>query len=434
VADEECDDGNLTDHDGCNHLCKVDTVLSSTSSSAFSTSSYSTSSVVSANPYCGNGRLEGSEECEQGVSGCPSGFTCDRFLCRCAVTSSSTAAIAARPASSSARTVFICGDRIQDPGEECESGLPCPGGAFCTTACRCVQSSFSSEDTWYPAASSSSEFSFSSFAFSSEESFFSFAFSSEESSSSSGPLCGNGVLDDEELCDRNYPCPEGMVCDVDCQCGLFVTQESSSALSLSDSSPTALCGNGIVESTEQCDDGNISFMDGCLSSCAVEPGYACAGEPSNCFPVCGDGIQISPEECDDGNLTDGDGCSSICTIEYAAAPSSSSIPIITSVCGNGIIEEGEQCDDGNTASEDGCTVACTIELIVASSSSIESSVSSVSSESSASSISSSIPMPVTETPTRSPWMLWGLLALIVFVAAFAVAFFLKKLNAVKKGE
>jgi cysteine-rich repeat protein len=32
-------------------------------------------------------------------------------------------------------------------------------------------------------------------------------------------------------------------------------------------------------------------------------------------PVCGDGITEGPEECDDGNTASGDGCSETCTIE-----------------------------------------------------------------------------------------------------------------------
>ena len=45
-------------------------------------------------------------------------------------------------------------------------------------------------------------------------------------------------------------------------------------------------------------------------------------QPSVCVPDCwpgvcyGDGIIWGDEECDDGNLDDGDGCSSTCTVEY----------------------------------------------------------------------------------------------------------------------
>jgi cysteine-rich repeat protein len=44
--------------------------------------------------------------------------------------------------------------------------------------------------------------------------------------------------------------------------------------------------------------------------------------------VCGDGIVDPPEECDDGNLLDGDGCSATCTNESVGSPD---VPAILSV-------------------------------------------------------------------------------------------------------
>ncbi len=78
---------------------------------------------------------------------------------------------------------------------------------------------------------------------------------------------------------------------------------------------TAVCGNGIVELSEQCDDGNTSNGDGCSSTCTIESGYTCAGSPSACVTTCGDGIMAGIEQCDDGNTSNGDGCSSTCTME-----------------------------------------------------------------------------------------------------------------------
>ena len=39
------------------------------------------------------------------------------------------------------------------------------------------------------------------------------------------------------------------------------------------------CGDGELSDVEQCDDGNLTAGDGCSATCAVEPGYACHGEP-----------------------------------------------------------------------------------------------------------------------------------------------------------
>jgi cysteine-rich repeat protein len=63
--------------------------------------------------------------------------------------------------------------------------------------------------------------------------------------------------------------------------------------------------------------------------------------------ICGDGSLELDEECDDGNLIDGDGCDSDCTI--------------TRICGDGVLAPGEQCDDGNSTGGDGCSATCFIE-------------------------------------------------------------------------
>jgi len=68
-------------------------------------------------------------------------------------------------------------------------------------------------------------------------------------------------------------------------------------------------------------------------------------------PVCGNHIIETGEQCDDGNNLNGDGCDSLCSLE-----------VTSSVCGNSIIETGEQCDDGNLESNDGCSATCQAEI------------------------------------------------------------------------
>jgi cysteine-rich repeat protein len=99
------------------------------------------------------------------------------------------------------------------------------------------------------------------------------------------------------------------------------------------------CGNGILQTGEQCDDGNTTTGDGCSSTCTLG------------IPVCGNGILQAGEACDDHNKTSGDGCSATCTLESPA-------------CGNGILQAGEQCDDGNTTTGDGCSSTCLIGVPV----------------------------------------------------------------------
>jgi cysteine-rich repeat protein len=90
---------------------------------------------------------------------------------------------------------------------------------------------------------------------------------------------------------------------------------TASATASSSSGMAVVCGDGLVDSTEGCDDGNAVDGDGCSSACVAEKGYACAGAPSACAPICGDGLLVGKERCDDGNAADGDGCTTKCDVE-----------------------------------------------------------------------------------------------------------------------
>jgi len=143
-----------------------------------------------------------------------------------------------------------------------------------------------------------------------------------------------------------------------------------------------ICGEGLLDPGEACDDGNTSIGDGCNSICQVEANWECTGK-SYCVKVffCGDGIVTSDEICDDHNVSDGDGCSADCQRIEAGwqcpVPGRSCRPIENSapsvdagatcgggelcqpVCGNGIIEASEECDDRILdGSYGGCTAKC----------------------------------------------------------------------------
>ncbi len=125
--------------------------------------------------------------------------------------------------------------------------------------------------------------------------------------------------------------------------GTTTTSSSTTTTTTSTSSTTtttiggpAVCGNGIVEGTEECDDMNDDNNDDCVAGCKDA--------------VCGDGFFWSGvEQCDDKNTVNGDGCSATCVIEPP-------------VCGNSRIEAGETCDDGNTVDGDSCPAGCRIEF------------------------------------------------------------------------
>jgi|GEM_PF-1743482 len=126
------------------------------------------------------------------------------------------------------------------------------------------------------------------------------------------------------------------------------------------------CGNTVLDSGEQCDDGNNISGDGCTAACLDEfcgdgvvndsgaeqcdngdgnsntTPNACRTNCTN--PSCGDGVTDLGEECDDANTNEADGCTSQCTS-----------------CGNGIPGGLEECDDGNTSAGDCCAADCTYE-------------------------------------------------------------------------
>jgi cysteine-rich repeat protein len=99
---------------------------------------------------------------------------------------------------------------------------------------------------------------------------------------------------------------------------------------------TSICGNGITEAIEQCDDGNTNNNDGCSNSCRT--------------PACGNGVREWTEQCDVGTNNGKPG--SPCTAQCLNAG-------VASVCGNGLREGNEQCDDGNKSNTDTCSNVCT---------------------------------------------------------------------------
>uniref|UniRef100_A0A4W5Q691 Pappalysin 2 n=1 Tax=Hucho hucho TaxID=62062 RepID=A0A4W5Q691_9TELE len=52
----------------------------------------------------------------------------------------------------------------------------------------------------------------------------------------------------------------------------------------------AYCGDGLLQGTEDCDDGNLLDGDGCSKKCHMESGFNCNDEPSLCYVFEGDGV------------------------------------------------------------------------------------------------------------------------------------------------
>ena len=158
---------------------------------------------------------------------------------------------------------------------------------------------------------------------------------------SDGNLCnGEEVCTADDRCVATRPPEPGTACTtplgVEGTCQLEVCRPLT-------------CGNGTVESGEDCDDGNLVGGDGCEPHCVFscrlssecDDGEECNGDEEcrshTCVPGvplangtlcgdgwicldgacvsggCGDGVVAGAEECDDANDLDGDGCDGDCT-------------------------------------------------------------------------------------------------------------------------
>ena len=114
------------------------------------------------------------------------------------------------------------------------------------------------------------------------------------------------------------------------------------------------CGNGVVDPSEECDDGNRDVDDGCSANCRVEEGWLCDGAPSTCVPICGDGLAVGDEPCDASDLRGLASCESLglgdgelsCTEECIFDLTDCAIQ---AECGNANVEYPEECDGDNLA-------------------------------------------------------------------------------------
>lgn len=155
--------------------------------------------------------------------------------------------------------------------------------------------------------------------------------------------CGDGTVQGDERCDDgNSENNDG--CSYRCLyegCGDAIVQDGEecddgndvNTDSCTNSCMSPTCGDNYVwlnsrAYIEACDDGNDSESP-CTYECKLEE--------------CGNGDINGTEECDDGNDTNEDGCSNRC---------------LTAKCGDTIVQDGESCDDGNDVDGDSCNNSC----------------------------------------------------------------------------
>ncbi len=103
---------------------------------------------------------------------------------------------------------------------------------------------------------------------------------------------------------------------------------STSSSALSSSVPVEVCGDGIVQTGEQCDTGERNSdtqPNACRTACTA--------------PSCGDGVVDRGEECDTGKKNS-DTRPNVCRVSCKQPR-----------CGDNVVDQGEQCDGGKECSK-----------------------------------------------------------------------------------
>ncbi|MBI4819989.1 MAG: DUF4215 domain-containing protein [Deltaproteobacteria bacterium] len=273
-AGEACDDGNTTNGDGCSDSCRIE-------------------------PGCGNGVVEPPETCDDGNT--TAGDGCDE-LCQI------------EP---------VCGNGTIEAGESCDDGNTTDGDG-CSAACQ-LEGACPTGDL---------------------------------ASALGAPVAGGNTSAMANLfaptCATAGAAGDGSYLWTAPRDGTFVFDTAGSDFDTVLSVLDGNCGGAALACDDDSGPGTQSQLSVALSSGAqvtvVVDGFGSAqGNYSLNIRevVCGDTIVDSPEECDDGNTADGDGCSSTCSLEL--------------LCGNGVVQAPEECDDGNITPGDGCSATCIVE-------------------------------------------------------------------------
>ena len=260
----------------------------------------------------------------------------------------------------------VCGDGIQDPGEECDDGntdntdrclngcvlAGCGDGFVCSAPdCETAPDGIEACDDGNTSNADA-------------------CLSSGGSAATTCVVaaCGDGFQCTDASCDGApdgvEACDDGNTSDADAclssasdAATTCVVAACGDGFACTDASCTSGAGGG----PEDCDDGNTSNADACLSSAesdATRCVDAACGDGFTCSDAsCTSGRDGEPEECDDGNTSNADDCltsgdSPDTTCEFASC--GDGFVCTDAGCTTGPSGGPEQCDDGNTSNSDAC--------------------------------------------------------------------------------
>lgn len=374
---EECDDGNLTSGDGCDndcsftcvagdpkrdhcddgnacngtetcgadHACAPGTPLADGETCGDGKVCVAGNCVAGS---CGDGQVTGDEQCDDGNA--TNGDGCDNDCTFSCVTGD--------PAKSCASADSCVGDgTCDDATHTCTAGQPAADGTACGSGQICVSGACVAEQCGDGFVSGMEQCDFG---------------AGNVAGSGCEPDCSFSCTQNPDSCDDGNPCNGAESCGsvvgpnggngMACAAGVPLNDGDACGANMickAGACVATMCGNGVVEPGEQCDDGNPTDGDGCDTDCT----YSCANAANDCggaAPACQMWQCNASHVCEavaDGGVN-GQACPGgagyTCKNGVCSAPAA--------VCGNGVVEAGEACDLGNqNGTGAGCTAACKLD-------------------------------------------------------------------------
>ncbi|HUS30338.1 MAG TPA: DUF4215 domain-containing protein [Kofleriaceae bacterium] len=285
---------------------------------------------------CGNGVLDGNEECDDGEENGITGARCDttcKWVCledlkcsnmdpcdgeetcvdhRCVAGTDvvdGTTCGTGKLCRNAVCTDAVCGDQfVTGPAEECDDANSTQGDG-CDNNCKLSCVSTDSTRNCTPADA----------------------------------CAGQGTCNDStHACTAGTPLANNTACGTGGYCKAGVCTQP-------------VCGNGMIEPGEVCDDGTSNGQpgDGCKSNCQ----YVCVNAAADC---------PAAAFCQMNTCTGSHTCAAVAdpakenmTCGSNLVCKSGACTALTAVCGNGTVETGEQCDfGGSNGAGTGCETSC----------------------------------------------------------------------------